>query len=118
MTTLGLEYVPINTVIPYEVERLNVGDSINLTTGIFTAPSSGRYLFSFIAHAWTAGDGFISLCVNGVGIATSSLNKYNNPVISASLDLKTGDKVDMFIIQVSLLGCDFNGILIKQDLIF
>jgi hypothetical protein len=35
------------TTIPFQIERLNVGGGMNITSGIFTAPKSGIYFFSF-----------------------------------------------------------------------
>lgn len=35
------------SVIPYEVELLNEGKSMNMTTGVFRTPVNGVYYFSF-----------------------------------------------------------------------
>ncbi len=35
------------TPIPFDIARLNIGGAMNLTSGIFTAPTPGRYFFSF-----------------------------------------------------------------------
>ncbi len=37
----------ITGMIPFQNERLNVGGGMNITSGIFTAPKSGIYFFSF-----------------------------------------------------------------------
>ncbi|XP_057365355.1 uncharacterized protein LOC130686079 [Daphnia carinata] len=36
-----------DVAIPFDVEKVNVGNGINLKTGIFTAPRDGIYFFSF-----------------------------------------------------------------------
>ena len=41
-----------NTPIPFDVEILNVGGAMNLTSGKFTAPRDGVYSFSFNGLAW------------------------------------------------------------------
>ena len=45
------DYNSTRTVIPYEKERLNIGGGLDLTTGIFTAPTNGRYQFNLVAFA-------------------------------------------------------------------
>ena len=37
----------LNTRVPFEIERVNVGAAMNITTGTFTAPCTGHYFFSF-----------------------------------------------------------------------
>ena len=39
------------TPIPFDLERLNVGGGMNLTTGKFTTPWDGIYAFLFTGHA-------------------------------------------------------------------
>ena len=58
----------IGTSIPYELTRLNIGGAMNLTTGIFTVPTNGRYFFSFAAEAGGAQDSRVYLRVNDVNI--------------------------------------------------
>jgi hypothetical protein len=41
----------LNTSIPFDVALVNIGNPMNLTTGIFTAPRTGNYFFSFTGLA-------------------------------------------------------------------
>ena len=40
-------YTLRGTTIPFNIELLNVGGGMNISSGIFTAPKSGIYFFSF-----------------------------------------------------------------------
>ena len=116
-------YSSNGTVIPYEVERLNIGGAMNLATGVFTAPVNGRYYFSFKALAWTSGvHNFVYLRVNGVGIGISwaPTNYYNLPLV-ATLNLKKGDAVDVYLYVGSTYDngdhhTHFSGFLLEEDL--
>ena len=92
-----MAYNSVSTAIPYQVERLNIGNAMNLGSGVFTAPTNGRYFFSFVARSNVAVT-YIQLCLNGDKFAESytPLTNYNLP-ISATLNLKTGDRVDAAI---------------------
>jgi hypothetical protein len=107
------------------VAHLNIGGAMDLATGVFTAPVNGRYFFSFSAHSWTTTNegNRIRLRVNGVivGRSFSPEKQYNLP-ISATLDLKRGDRVDVFLYGGSLWDnnsfyTQFSGILLEEDLV-
>ena len=38
-------------IIPFEIERLNIGGAMNLKSGKFTVPRNGTYAFSFTGLA-------------------------------------------------------------------
>ena len=112
-------------VVPWEVEKLNIGNAMYLTTGIFTTPVNGRYHFGFNAMASSKYNAAF-LRLNSGHIAqsfcdssTASLG-YNLPVY-ATLNLKKGDTVDMFL-KADLLSeseaprAMFFGFLIEEDL--
>ena len=111
------------TVIPWEIEQLNIGRAMNLTTGIFTVPTSGRYSFAFSARSSKPDvENYVWLRVNGAYIFTSfgPSNNYNMPLF-AVLNLKKGDEIAMVLGDGSLFDnrnrhTHFTGILLEEDL--
>ena len=116
-------YSSASTVIPYQVEQLNIGGAMNLASGVFTAPTNGRYHFSFNGHAWGT-DSYVHIRLNGGVVAHSSAPTYNNLPIMATLSLNKGDKVDTWLDGGSLntgsvnYATQFTGILLEEDLVF
>ena len=55
-----------NVVIPYEVELLNEGEALDLASGVFTAPVSGVYYFSF--KSFTGSSRVTKLIVTSVAL--------------------------------------------------
>ena len=120
-----------NKVIPYEVELLNVGQAMNLKTGIFKAPLNGIYYFSFRAfHGAAAATLFaantkVSLRLNGKIVTTgvsSTMGGYTFS-IECTLKLKKGDRVDVKKGASGALKDDsiehlthFSGHLLEEDL--
>lgn len=51
------DWKTLDIPMKYEVERLNMGNAINIETGIFTVPKAGIYhfTFSFVKHAYASG---------------------------------------------------------------
>jgi len=124
-----------NATIPFEIEQLNMGSGMNLTSGIFTAPLSGIYSFSFSGMGHGSGPrpvpyyGFVivALNLNGVPIAYANSIVYEatDAVLTASLHsilkLKAGDEIKLVLEGGELYeapdspSTHFTGTLLEED---
>ncbi|KAK4026829.1 hypothetical protein OUZ56_015855 [Daphnia magna] len=133
----------VGVPIPFEIVNANSGKAMNVATGIFTAPRSGTYYFSFAGLAQfqsssNSADLEIRLFLNDVRIASSyatkasswsstSNDKFNQITLQSTLNLKEGDDVWLEIyshgIGVSLHDAadwhhtHFTGLLVEEDLV-
>ena len=101
-----------NTPIPFEIERLNVGEAMNLQTGKFTAPRTGKYFFSlsglgsFPASSSNQAMG-LHLVKNGSRIAnahsdtTSPGGEWETFSLQSTLQLQVGDQIWVDISSIS-----------------
>lgn len=89
-----------NSVIPFQVERLNVGGAMNLASGVFTAPLDGTYYFEFVGQKDTNGlpmSIYFRLNSKLMNLAyTPDLQKFLTTSSANLLRLKAGDKVDLY----------------------
>jgi hypothetical protein len=56
--------------IPFEIAAVNIGGALDIKTGMFTAPVSGVYFFSFDAYS-NSNEGRVQLQKNGVNVGQS-----------------------------------------------
>jgi C1q-related factor len=119
-------YYATGTTIPFEIERLNVGGGMNINSGIFTAPKSGIYFFSFSAvkeGPATAGM-FVDLYLNSINIARAfgfAAFGHFTASLSSTLSLKSGDRISLLLAVGQLYdstACytNFNGILLQEEI--
>lgn len=126
----------LNTPMPFELERLNVGGAMNLASGVFTAPKAGSYSFAFSAVANgvvsnSRGTAFVDLRLNGGSIGhgnsgVSGADGFFTVSIHATLKLKIGDQITLVLDGVNGGGfydepnhryTHFTGILLEEDLV-
>jgi hypothetical protein len=95
------------TPIPFDLARVNEGNAMNLTSGIFTAPTTGIYFFSFTGLTYfrdASGSSSVYLLVdlylNGGRIGSGYVSEsntvagQNSPLtLQSTLNLKKGDQV-------------------------
>lgn len=96
----NLDYSSLELPISFESEFLNVGNAMNSTSGVFTAPRSGRYFFTVSGIKEEGPTGvFISLLLNGA--LTDRTDLYNGVQytysLQSTLNMQKGDQVSLMI---------------------
>ena len=102
------------TPIPFDLARVNEGNAMDLTTGVFTAPRPGIYFFSFTGLANLPAsssrlDFAVSFYLNGWGRigmgrfieANTVANEQGQVTIQSTLKLKSGDRFHVSLDWVS-----------------
>ena len=115
-------YSSIGTAIPYEIQVLNIGNALNLNSGVFTVPTSGRYYITFNAIS-NSGALRVFLRLNGANTAVSYADGplYMTPIM-VTLNLEQGDRVDVLLDLGSTrdsateIFTSFSGFLLEEDL--
>ena len=88
-------YSTTNSLIPYNGLQLTICGGMNLNTGVFTVPVSGRYFFTFKATSGkTNASHLVALCLDMtiLGVTTSTTNWISMSIFS-TMSLKKGDRV-------------------------
>jgi len=116
-----------NTPIPFQVERLNIGNAMNLGTGVFKAPKAGTYSFAFTTTKTAIASStysFLLLNGNSIGINyAGETGTYFSGSMFATLKLKVGDEITVVLTIGTLFDSSgghhtqFSGILLEEDLV-
>jgi hypothetical protein len=98
------EYSKQGTVLPFEIQQLNIGRAMNLTSGVFTTPKDGTYFFSFTAIAGLDNTS-VYLEKNGVVVTSGEDAKSLHPLSFQSIvKLKTNDRITLRLCDVATAG--------------
>jgi hypothetical protein len=127
------------TAIPFQLEVVNEGNAMNLTSGIFTAPRPGIYFFSFTGLAGfpeSSSDSIylgVGLYLNGVRIGAGWVEELNtvagqsSPLtVQSTLKLNSGDQVCVaiygmspgaYLYDSSWHYTHFTGFMLQEDIV-
>ncbi len=124
--TRNTNWGTLNTPIQFQIERLNIGNAMNLGTGKFTATKAGTYYFAFSGQKTNIGtDTIVNLRLNNnnVGTAPMHSSSFFTASIHATLKLKLGDEITLVLISGVLQEfkdeylTQFTGMLLEEDLV-
>ena len=116
-------YNIVNTPIKYQEAQLNIGNGMDLASGVFTAPVSGRYQFNFVALVNADRTDVIFRLNGGTIVGGWGQSQYDTLAITATLDLKKNDRIDTYLVRGSIYDdkyfyyTQFTGILLEEDLV-
>jgi len=114
----------LNTPMTFQVTRLNVGNSMNIGTGVFKAPKAGTHYFAFAGMKTDiASFTYVHLRLNGnnIGMADFTSLPWTLSFYHATLKLKVGDEITLVLGSGALFDnansrFHFTGILLEEDL--
>ena len=119
-------YTLNGTTIPFQIERLNVGGGMNITSGIFTAPKSGIYFFSFTGLKSNSNTTNLDVELfhnsNYITRATTqNVAGLFTVTLSSTLSLNSGDQISLQLVQGQLYDSyahhtNFNGMLLQEEM--
>lgn len=101
-------------MVKYQSVFINLGESYNITTGVFTAPRSGVYALALTVYGDAGAPGaLLAACVRmrKNSLVLASLNEYNtqdqedSATTVLAVQLQVGDKIDVVLPSTCIL-CD------------
>ena len=119
-------YTLNGTTIPFQIEQLNVGGGMNITSGIFTAPKSGIYFFSFTGlKDYPTDELRVDLYHNSIRITRADgthVQGLLTATLSSTLSLKSGDRISLQLTtgqlyDASIHHTNFNGMLLQEEML-
>lgn len=94
-------YSTNNTILPFDVARINEGEAFDLASGVFTAPVPGTYHFSLAGiKDWAKDPLIIALQLNGVNVGYArgtGIEGFFPYGLESTLKLTAGDRINLFI---------------------
>lgn len=123
-----------NTPVPFEVVQLNIGNAMNIASGIFTAPRTGIYFFSLSGVGTIPSPGGnldVGIALNGAVVGRGEANDYTGKTewetysLQLTLKLQAGDLISVQITSIttgvvlqdnSAHFTHFNGWLMQEEL--
>lgn len=113
-------YNILNSVLPFDHEILNTGNAFNMSSGVFTAPRSGTYSFSFTSKSGSSSSESIwyDFQLNDETISTCNTSYYAGLQchIPAILLLNSGDYVQLYLTKGFTDAAYFTGWLLSEDI--
>jgi C1q-related factor len=114
-----------NGTVPFDVERLNIGDGMDYESGVFTAPKAGIYFFNFDGMKRIDNSTLkLHLYLNDDLVETTYApvsNVYQHFSLSSNLRLQLGDQVKLVLGSGGLYDNEshyggFIGMLLQEEL--
>ncbi|KAI9558533.1 hypothetical protein GHT06_015321 [Daphnia sinensis] len=94
----------VDTTIPFEVVKLNEGNAMDSTTGIFTAPTPGTYFFAFTGLSSASKSARVEFQVktatvdwSTIGRAYGAQSDAETFALDAIVQLSKGDQIRLFL---------------------